>query len=225
MQQGANALAEGSRAIADGVQELVDQTKKLGAGLNEASSFLLGMKHDAENAVDGRLQYSATGTDRRRVQESRPDFHVARRARGAVSRPKRTQSVHHRRHGSGQHDLTAARSAQPNTELSDATISLAGIPTGLRDTRDYYNNDINFIVFATIIIVFLILVVLLRAIVAPLYLIGSVLISFLSALGIGVIVFQLILGKELHWSLPGSVLHLVGRGRRRLQHAAHLPDP
>jgi RND superfamily putative drug exporter len=49
----------------------------------------------------------------------------------------------------------------------------------------------------------LILIVLLRAIVAPLYLIGSVIISYLSALGIGVIVFQLLLHQEMHWSVPG----------------------
>jgi RND superfamily putative drug exporter len=68
-------------------------------------------------------------------------------------------------------------------------------------------------VFATIIIVFLILVVLLRAIVAPLYLIGSVLLSYLSALGLGVILFQLILGQEMHWSLPGlSFILLVAVG-------------
>ena len=66
-----------------------------------------------------------------------------------------------------------------------------------------------FIVLVTIAIVFLILVLLLRAIVAPLYLIGSVLISFLSALGIGVIVYQFILGKELHWSLPGLTFILL----------------
>ena len=60
---------------------------------------------------------------------------------------------------------------------------------------------------------FLILVALLRAIVAPLYLIGSVLISYLSALGIGVIVFQFILGQQLHWSLPGlSFILLVAIG-------------
>ncbi len=55
-----------------------------------------------------------------------------------------------------------------------------------------------FIVIATIVIVFLILVILLRALVAPIYLIGSVLISYLSALGIGTLVFQLILGQEMH---------------------------
>ena len=53
------------------------------------------------------------------------------------------------------------------------------------------------------IVVLLILMVLLRAIVAPLYLIGSVIISYLSALGIGVLFFQVILGQQLHWSVPG----------------------
>ncbi len=39
------------------------------------------------------------------------------------------------------------------------------------------------------------------------------LISYLSALGIGVIVFQFILGEELHWSLPGlSFILLVAVG-------------
>jgi putative drug exporter of the RND superfamily len=55
----------------------------------------------------------------------------------------------------------------------------------------------------TIFVVLFILIVLLRAIVAPLYLIGSVIISYLSALGIGVIVFQLLLHQEMHWSVPG----------------------
>jgi RND superfamily putative drug exporter len=49
-----------------------------------------------------------------------------------------------------------ARKAQPNTALADAQISTAGIFSGLRDTRDY-NQDLRFIVVATIIIVLLIL--------------------------------------------------------------------
>ncbi|AFE12789.1 transmembrane transport protein mmpL12 [Mycobacterium tuberculosis RGTB423] len=109
--------------------------------------------------------------------------------------------------------LRVADSARPNTELEDATIGLAGVPTALRDIRDYYNSDMKFIVIATIVIVFLILVILLRALVAPIYLIGSVLISYLSALGIGTLVFQLILGQEMHWSLPGlSFILLVAIG-------------
>ena len=49
MQMGASALAEGSAAVAEGVQQLVDQTKKMGGGLNDASDFLLGLKRDADS--------------------------------------------------------------------------------------------------------------------------------------------------------------------------------
>ena len=65
----------------------------------------------------------------------------------------------------------------------------------------------------TILVVLLILIILLRAIVAPLYLIGSVIISYLAALGLGVVVFQFILKQELHWSVPGlTFIILVAMG-------------
>jgi putative drug exporter of the RND superfamily len=209
LQQGANALADGSRAVADGVQELVNQTKKLGAGLNEASSFLLTMKRDAgkPSMAGFNIPAQAMASDDFKKGAQffiSPDGHSARYLVQSAINPFSTAAM-----DQVNTILAAARSAQPNTELSNATILLAGIPTGLRDTRDYYYHDIEFIVFATIIIVFLILVTLLRAVVAPLYLIGSVLISYFSALGIGVIVFQLILGQGLHWSLPGLTFILL----------------
>jgi len=43
---------------------------------------------------------------------------------------------------------------------------------------------------------------LLRAVTAPLYLVASVVISYLSAVGIGVLTFQFALGQELHWTVP-----------------------
>jgi putative drug exporter of the RND superfamily len=109
--------------------------------------------------------------------------------------------------------MDAARSAQPNTELADATISIAGLPAVNANVRDYYNHDMRFILTMTILVVLLILIVLLRAIVAPLYLIASVAISYLSALGIGVVVFQFILGQHIAWNVPGTafiVLVAVG---------------
>ena len=47
MQQGLDSLADGGRQVADGVQQLVDQTKRMGADLGDASAFLLAMKNDA----------------------------------------------------------------------------------------------------------------------------------------------------------------------------------
>ncbi|KAA1251979.1 RND family transporter [Mycobacterium simiae] len=213
MQAGAGALADGSAAVADGVQALVEQVKKMGGGLDEASDFLLGMKRDAERPNMAGFNIPPQVLTRDDFKKGAllflsPDGHAARYLVQSALSGFSTEGM-----DQVNKILETARSAQPNTELADAKVSLLGVPTGLRDTRDYYNNDILFIVIATIIIVFLILVALLRAIIAPLYLIGSVLVSFLSALGLGVIVFQLILGQEIHWSLPGlSFILLVAVG-------------
>jgi RND superfamily putative drug exporter len=80
---------------------------------------------------------------------------------------------------------------------------MTGFSVTLRDTRDYYYQDLRLIVITTILVVLGILILLLRALVAPLYLIASVIVSYLSALGLGVLTFQFGLGQELHWSVPG----------------------
>jgi RND superfamily putative drug exporter len=98
--------------------------------------------------------------------------------------------------------LETARAAQPNTSLSGATITMGGYPVALRDTRDYYREDIRFIVAATVIVVLLTLMLLLRALVAPLYLVGSVVVSYFGALGLGILAFQYGLHQPLHWTVP-----------------------
>jgi putative drug exporter of the RND superfamily len=209
LQDGADKLADGSRQLADGVQLLVDQTKKMGAGLGQASEFLLGMKHGAGTpSMSGFYipPQMLKANEFKTVADifMAPDGHATRFLIQTKLNPFSTAAMDQ------INSITnAARNAQPNTALADAKVSMAGMTVGLRDTRDYYNSDTQFIVVATIIIVLLILIALLRAIVAPLYLIASVLISYMSALGIGVIVFQFLLGQELHWSAPGLTFILL----------------
>jgi putative ABC transport system ATP-binding protein len=57
--------------------------------------------------------------------------------------------------------------------------------------------------------VLLILIARLRAVVAPVYLIVAAVVSYLSALGIGVITFQFILGQQMHWSVPGLTFTML----------------
>ena len=107
------------------------------------------------------------------LPEAGQGVHLARRPLGAVSGPDQTQPVQPRGDGSGQRDQRHRPVAPSRTPaLSDATISMGGFPAALRDTRDYYEHDIRFIIIATLIVVLLTLMVLLRAIVAPLYLVG-----------------------------------------------------
>jgi RND superfamily putative drug exporter len=109
--------------------------------------------------------------------------------------------------------LDTSRGAQPNTSLSDASISLVGTTATYSAMRGYYDDDVRLIVIMTLLVVFVILVALLRAIVAPLYLIASVVISFLSAVGLGVVFFQFVLGQPIYWNVQATafiVLVAVG---------------
>jgi RND superfamily putative drug exporter len=137
-----------------------------------------------------------------------PDGHTARYLVQTKLNPFGTDAMN-QIHGI----IDAARGPHPDAMFKEASISASGITAMLRDTRAYYGQDINLIIAMTILIVFLILVALLRAVVAPLYLIASVVISYLSALGVGVIVFQFILGQGLTWSIPGlTFIVLVAMG-------------
>ncbi len=202
VRQGADRLASGSRQVAGGVDELVDQVKLMSSGLDEASAFLLNMKHDASDPAMAGFNIPAEVFGLEAFQKASklfisPDGHSARYLVQTKLNPFSLEAM-------DQVDaiLDAARSAQPNTTLSDASISIGGFPAALRDTRDYYQHDIRLIIAVTLAVVLLTLMVLLRAFVAPLYLVGSVVISYFAALGLGVLAFQFILGQQLHWSVP-----------------------
>ncbi|HUO37355.1 MAG TPA: MMPL family transporter, partial [Mycobacterium sp.] len=209
IQQNANTLADASRQLADGVQMLVDQIKQMGAGLGDAAAFLIAMKRDASQPSMAGFYIPPQVLTQDEFKEAAkafisPDGHAARYL---IQTKRNVFSTAAMDQVSSITDT--ARGAQPNTTLADARISMAGFTAGLRDTRDYYDHDSRYIIVVTIMVVLLILMALLRAVVAPLYLIASVVISYLSALGIGVIVFQFVLRQELHWSVPGLTFILL----------------
>ncbi|ORA20356.1 RND family transporter [Mycobacterium arosiense] len=202
LQDGANRFAGGSRQIADAVAQVVDQVKQLGSGLNESAAFLLSLKRDAaQPAMAGfnippQLLHLAEFQKAAKAFIS-PDGHSVRYLVQTKLSPFSTEAM-----DQVNAIEAVARGAQPNTALADATVSMAGYTVALKDTRDYYQHDIRFIIVVTLLVVLVTLIALLRAIVAPLYLVASVVISYLSAVGIGVLVVQYLLGQQLHWSVP-----------------------
>jgi uncharacterized membrane protein YdfJ with MMPL/SSD domain len=172
-------------------------------GLGEASAFLMELGRDASqpSMAGFNVPPQVLNTeDFKKLAQTfiSPDGHSARYFIQTDLNPFSTAAM-----DQVNTILNVAKGSQPNTTLSEASITISGYPVTLRDTRDYYDHDILVIVVVTVLVVFLILTALLRAIVAPLYLVGSVIISYLSAVGLGVLVFQVILRQQLHWSVPG----------------------
>jgi RND superfamily putative drug exporter len=181
--------------------------------LDQASSFLLAMKQNAADPPMSGFYIPPEILTQKEFEKAAKlfisaDGHTARYLVQTALNPFSTAAM-----DQVNQIVKAADSARPNTTLADAKISMVGFSPVNNDLRHYYNGDIRFIVLVTLIVVFVILVALLRAIVAPIYLVLSVVLSYVSALGIGVLFFQYILGQALSWSVPGmAFLVLVAVG-------------
>ncbi|WP_082974611.1 RND family transporter [Mycobacterium sp. 1245805.9] len=213
LQAAADRLADGSRRLADGVRALVDQTKRMGTGMNQAADLLLSMKRDATGQsmagmyIPPQVLSSNDFKNAAKLFIS-PDGHSARYLVETKFDPFSTAAM-----DQVASILDTARGAQPNTSLADASISMVGTTAMYSAIRGYYDHDVRLIVAMTLLIVFVILILLLRAIVAPLYLIASVVISFLSAVGVGVVFFQFVLHQPIYWNVQATafiVLVAVG---------------
>lgn len=213
LQDGAGALATGSQRLAVGVRTLVDQTRQMGMGMNQAGDLLLSMKHDAAQPsmagmyIPPAVLASPDFKNAARMFIS-PDGHSVRYLVESKFAPFSTAAM-----DQDTAILNAARSGQHGTSLADAAISMAGTTAMYDTTRSYYHGDIRLVVIVTLLVVFLILVAVLRAVVAPLYLIASVVISYLSAVGLGVVFFQFVCHQPLYWNMSAiAFIMLVAVG-------------
>jgi len=104
---------------------------------------------------------------------------------------------------------TATLSLQ-KTPLIHAHVYATGTPAFFRDVRSSSGHDLPVIVLAVLAGVFVVLALLLRSVVAPLYLVGTVLMSLAAALGLTVFVFQVLLHQGgLAWWLPPFLFVLL----------------
>lgn len=89
------------------------------------------------------------------------------------------------------------------TPLDPQRVRITGASPFFADISRVTARDVIVIVIAVILGVFLVLILLLRSLIAPLYLVLTVLLSFAATLGLTSFVFQRLLGEEgLVWWLP-----------------------
>ncbi|MGH2784378.1 MAG: MMPL family transporter [Actinomycetota bacterium] len=90
-----------------------------------------------------------------------------------------------------------------DTVLEDAELLATGSAAFFDDIRQLSSQDLKTIIIAVLIGIFIVLAILLRSLVAPAYLIFTVLLSLLATLGLTTFVFQIIAGQPgVAWWLP-----------------------
>ena len=108
---------------------------------------------------------------------------------------------------------TAAEESTKGTPLEDAKFYLAGTGAVFKDISDGARWDLVIAGISSLCLIFIIMLILTRALVAAAVIVGTVAISLGASFGLSVLVWQHILGIQLHWLvLAMSVIVLLAVG-------------
>ncbi len=232
LQAGADELATGLADAQPGVEELADGIARLQAGVAQlgagAGELESGLREGAARLRDSGLEDLLPGGEgddgpfvltasMLEIPDVRDQLELFlaeddTRTRVMVSlaaspfSPEALEAVR-------EVEEVATFSVQ-GSPLADATLVTTGTSAFLDELDAAASADLPLIVTAVLLGVLLVLVVLLRALVAPVYMVLTTLLSYGAALGFTTIVFQWVLGDTgLAWWLPPFLfVILVGAG-------------
>ncbi|OLP66374.1 putative membrane protein YdgH [Bacillus pumilus] len=98
---------------------------------------------------------------------------------------------------------TSLERVLPETNLKDASFGVAGVSSMNADLKQMSDQDFNKTVLYMMIGIFLILVILFRSIVMPLYLVGSLILTYFTAIGVTEFIFTQFFGYPgINWAVP-----------------------
>jgi len=107
----------------------------------------------------------------------------------------------------------AAKEAIKGTPLEGSTIFLGGSAATFKDMADGTQYDLLIAGIAAICLIFIIMLILTRAVVAAAVIVGTVILSLGASFGLSVLLWQHLIGIELHWMvLPMAVIILLAVG-------------
>lgn len=205
-------MADGLTRVKRGTDQIVALTNKLSAGLGEATDYLhnLGAHTMAPNG--GFYLPSTALHDSRFVQGSKllisPDGRTARILVTLAVNPYGQTALDH------VNDVAAAAiRGFDGTGLQGAQVTLTGATAMSEQMRQQVASD--FLLFSSVALagVLIVLFALLRCIVAPVLILGAIVLSFAAIAGLSTLVWQHLIGIDLDWSvMPVAFMALIAVG-------------
>ncbi|WP_454560796.1 MMPL/RND family transporter [Mycobacterium haemophilum] len=186
--------------IMDQMDEMSDNTNAMGKAFDAA-------KNDDSFYLPPEVFKSA---DFQRVMNSflSPDGHAARFIILHRGDPQTAEGI-----ASIDAIKTAAEESLKGTPLEDAKIYVTGTGAAVKDIAEGANWDLVIAGIAAFCFIFIIMLILTRAFVAAAVIVGTVAVSLGASLGLSVLVWQHIIGMDLHYMvLTMSVIALLAVG-------------
>ncbi|MDF3283905.1 MMPL family transporter [Gordonia sp. N1V] len=210
---GVTQLATGLSQVEGGTRATATMTRQLRDGLGDATTYLRQLSAATSSGPGaGFFLPPEALKDPQFVAGSKllmsDDGHIARMLVIPAVNPYGHTAVEN------VHRIAdTARGALQGSTLAHANVSSTGLTSITGDIIDQSQRDFALFAVVALVAVTLILIVLLRSLVAPLVLVATVVLSFAAAAGLGVLVWQHIIGIDLHWSvLPVAFMCLVAVG-------------
>ncbi|QEN17084.1 RND family transporter [Mycolicibacterium sp. ELW1] len=108
---------------------------------------------------------------------------------------------------------TAAEEALKTTPLEGSQIFIAGTAATFKDFSDGSKYDLWIAAIGALCLIFIIMLLITRSLIASLVIVGTVALSLGASFGLSVLLWQYLLGIKLHWMvLPMSVIVLLAVG-------------
>ena len=206
---GAGDLSDGTDQLSGGTERLSSSVTDLRSGLDRASSYLHDTRRVSRDPAIGGFYLPPVALDNPRFALSTrvylsDDGHTARfvvlGATDGFGAEASDRALEVRE---------AVVDGLRNTRLSDAEVSTTGVATLNADLAQLADEDFALVSLVTLAAVFLILLLILRSLVVALVLLASVLLSYAAAMGLGVLLWQELMGQPIEWTVPLIVFVLL----------------
>ncbi|MCS3782306.1 MMPL family transporter [Tsukamurella ocularis] len=210
---GLSQLSTGLGQVKTGTDQVVEMTGRLQEGLGTATDYLTGLSSGTTEGPGRGFYLPAQGLQSDRfVDGSRvlmsPDGRSARMLVVWGINPYSDEALN-----TSASIPDAARAAAKGTVLEPATMDGFGLASISAQMREQVLRDFLLFGLVAVIGVFLVLLVLLRAVIAAALMVATVVLSFAAAAGASVLLWQHGLGIPVDWSvLPIAFMALVAVG-------------
>ena len=198
---GAAAARSGVGQISNGIKQISPQMQSLIDGLSQARDFLNEVSSNVSGTDAGFYVPKGAFRDPRLMQAMSyfisKDGHTARLLVFGDTTAYDRSAV-------GRLDavINSTNAALAETPLKGSRVEAGGLAAGFRDLHHLVIEDFVIIALFALLFIFIILAWLLGGLIAPLYLVITIVISYLSALGLSVLFWQGLLGMDVYWAVP-----------------------
>ncbi len=198
---GTDQVADAGSQVAGGTKQLTGSIADLEAGLKTAASYLRATASATADTSSGGfyLPPSALKDDRFALASGAylsADGRVARMivlgttdAFGPEAAERSTEVAE------------AVQEGLRGTPLAGSDVAVTGMAATNNDIAELSAEDFRLVAIAALIAVFLVLLLLIRSVVAALFLLASVVLSYVATMGLAIVVWQILLDNPLEWTV------------------------